>query len=55
MSVSFIYMLSIQMVFHSMHLSFQLKLIVCDSSLDGGGGNTDKWCYTWMYTEGYKE
>lgn len=31
------------------------KIIECDSSLHGGGGNTDKWCYTWMYTDGYKE
>lgn len=31
------------------------KVIECDSCLHGGGGNTDKWCCTWMYTDGYKE
>lgn len=29
--------------------------IYCDSSLEGGGGVSGTWCYSWTYDDGYKE
>lgn len=35
--------------------SFPQVVVECDSSLEGGGGNTQGYCYTWPYTTAYKE
>lgn len=35
--------------------SLQQVVIECDSSLEGGGGNTNLYCYTWPYSQKHKD